>query len=145
MPREPATIISTPEARLCVSASRRGRTAATSSRLGEEQVGLQQIVGEPDVDDTQLPGPLAAGEQERAGLRRAERDRELGGDGVAATAPDVPSTPEGMSTATTGTPEAFSSPIAVAHSSSGMPRKPVPKIASIATSARASSAAGRRG
>ena len=55
------------------------------------------------------------------------------------TTPVAPFTPEGMSTATTGTPASFRLAIADAHSSSGIPRKPVPKIASTATSARASS------
>ena len=55
------------------------------------------------------------------------------------TAALVPSTPLGMSTATIGTSAAFSPSIASAHSSSGSPRNPVPKIASTATSARSSS------
>ncbi len=46
-------------------------------------------------------------------------------------APDAPSTPDGTSTATTGAGAAFIASIAAAHSSSGAPRNPVPKIASI--------------
>ena len=57
------------------------------------------------------------------------------------TAPVDPFTPEGMSTATMGTSASFRPVMASAHASSGMPRNPVPKMASIATSARASSRA----
>ena len=55
------------------------------------------------------------------------------------TAPVAPFTPEGMSTATTGDGDAFSPAIASAQSSSGIPRNPVPKSASMTTSARRSS------
>ncbi len=55
-----------------------------------------------------------------------------------ATAPVAPSTPEGTSTATTEGPPSRDR-IASACSPSGAPRNPVPKIASTATSALASS------
>ena len=60
-----------------------------------------------------------------------------------ATAPVDPSTPEGMSTATTGTTASPSARIASACVPSGTPWNPVPKTASIATSARPSSRAAR--
>ena len=62
------------------------------------------------------------------------------------TAPVAPSTPDGMSTDTIGgVRPAFIASIAACHSSSGTPRKPVPKIASTTTSARASSRRRRLG
>ena len=56
-----------------------------------------------------------------------------------ATSPVEASTPEGRSTATTGVPLALIRSIVAAASGRGAPRKPVPKRASITTSAPAGS------
>jgi hypothetical protein len=61
------------------------------------------------------------------------------------TTPVSPSTPEGMSTATIGTSEAFRASMASRCVPSAGPRNPVPKIASIAASALPSSRASRFG
>ena len=52
-------------------------------------------------------------------------------------------TPDGRSTATTGTPAAFIASICAAASGRGSPLKPVPKSASISTSPSVPSAASR--
>ncbi len=143
IPREPATTTSTPEARLCVSTSRRGTIAATSSGSVTNVSARSEILGEADVHHADGPRALRARQEHDAALAAPNVTVRSLRTASPSTAPVAPFTPEGMSTATTGGAPAFNPSIAAAHRSSGTPRNPVPKTASTATSARASSRASR--
>ena len=108
----------------------------------QERRRIHRPVGEADVDHPHGARALGAGQEHDAHLGGPEGHRELGLHGVTVDrARRRRRPPTGCRRRSPAPRPAFSPSIAAAHSSSGTPRKPVPKIASIATSARASSAA----
>jgi hypothetical protein len=137
--REPPTTTANPAARLCVSGARCGSIAATSPASTSSRSPRIRSGGNPIGSTSITPADVAPGSNTSPGLGAPNVTVRSACAAAPATAPVAPSTPEGMSTATTGTEEAFSAAIASACMPSGTPRNPVPKIASTATSERASS------
>ena len=137
--RDAATTTRTPEARLCVSGSRDGSQAATSEGSVSHARARTRSSGKPMSTTRTMPACSAPGIRTAPSFTAPNVTVSRARTASPSTTPVVPFTPEGMSTATIGTPASLRLAIAAAQSSSGMPRNPVPKIASTATSARASS------
>ena len=138
MPVEPPTT-STPDDHLWPSVARgaAGERSATSSTCSR---GPTPGRVDADVDDVHAPGAARA-RARRAAPASAPRSTPSRRARTAAprTSPVVPSTPDGMSTASVGDARRRERVRRrSAASPSSAPRKPVPNIASIARSARAS-------
>ena len=122
-----------------MSGSRAGSIAATSSASTSTRSLRIRSVGNPIRSTSTTPACVAPGSRTSPGFGAPNVTVRSARTAGPSTAPVSPLTPEGMSTATSGTGDAASAPIASAYEPAGAPRKPVPKIASIATSARSSS------
>ena len=145
--RDPAITNTTPLLRLWPPGSRFGHRAATSERSISSRSLCTRSAGKPMSTTWMTPAHARPGWNNNPGFAAPNVTVAVARTAAPSTAPDSPSTPEGMSTATTGRPEALSASMASGASPSGTPRNPVPKMASIATSERASSrssAASRR-
>ena len=143
MRRDPATTRRTPELRLCPSIERIGRADATSIGSTRPIPGSSRSSGDPMSTTRTVPERSAPGSSTEPTFAAPNATVRSAQTAEPSTAPVRPSTPEGMSAATTGARAALSASIASSQTPSGSPRKPVPKSASTATSARASDRSSR--
>ena len=102
-------------------------------------------IGNTDIDDAHLPAQITPPRQQQmSGLARGEGDAARGGERAPqhrVMAPESPSMPDGISTASTGTP-LCATPVTQAATSPSRSRvRPVPKSASMTRSAPAGSSA----
>jgi hypothetical protein len=138
---EPPITTTTPASRLCVSGGRAGSMAATSSPSVSHTSARRRSAGNPMSTTSTRPAFSAPGRSTIPSLAAPKVTVTSALTATPSTAPVSPFTPEGISTATTGPPQSFSPAMARSPSPSAEPRKPVPKMASTATSARSSSRA----
>ena len=126
MSREPATTTRTPEAPLVrVDRPRRQHRADVGGLHEAARPTPSSSSGNPMSTTRTAPARSAPGSSDGADLRGAERDGEVGVQTASpSTAPVAPSTPDGMSTGTTGAAAAFRPSIAVGPVVLGEPTEP---------------------
>ena len=124
MSLDPATTTTTPEARLCASSARRGITAATSAGSSRTTSSGVVSVAKPMSTTRTVPACSAPGNRTAPSLGAPNVTVTSAHTASPSTVPVAPSTPEGISTATTGTGDAFNARIAAAHPPVGSPWKP---------------------
>ena len=136
--RDPATTRTAPAAFLCASVARGAMAASTSSGSVSPVALGTSSSGNPMSTTRRSPVSSAPGRSTvpvfGAPIATVSRASTAG----PGTAPVAPSTPLGMSTATTGHGASRSASMAAARSPSAAPWNPVPTSASIARSARSS-------
>jgi hypothetical protein len=111
---EPPITTAYPAERLCVSGSRDGTIAATSSASSSTRSLRIRSVGNPICSTSTTPACLAPGSRISPGFGAPNVTVRSARTAGPSTAPVSPFTPEGMSTATSGTGDAASAPIASA-------------------------------
>ena len=126
MPADPATTMAVPTLRLWASSGRRPRTRATSASSGTPITSGNCGVGMPMSTTTTSPACSLPGWKTMPSLRAAMVTVVVARMAGPSTLPVSPSTPEGMSTATTGRPDRLTASTTWAAGPARAPRNPVP-------------------